>query len=150
MVMQFQYDPHGYASALLMLEKANHIPKAFAIAAAGKKNDLLSRVEIIMGVDKKPVISFNKLAGIFAGLLAVIALNALVILNRPASCQGGSAISTVWFISFRFFTGGIKRPYILLAKKHARSITNQLRTFSPVATATPACQRSKKITSFCL
>ena len=63
MVLQFQYDSHEYASALLMLEKTNHAEKILAIGAAGKKNDLLQRIELIMGVQKKPVISFNKLAG---------------------------------------------------------------------------------------
>lgn len=87
MVLQFQYDSHEYASALLALEKASHTRKPLAIAAAGKRNDLLHRVEIILGVQHKPVITFNKLAGLFAGLLCIIALNALLIVNRP-SVQG--------------------------------------------------------------
>jgi bla regulator protein blaR1 len=88
-VIQFQYDPHGYASALLVLEKANVQPRQFAMAAAGKRNDLLNRIEWIMGVEKKPVISFNKMAGALAGLLCVIALNALLILSKskPADAQ---------------------------------------------------------------
>ncbi|HEX7845896.1 MAG TPA: M56 family metallopeptidase [Chitinophagaceae bacterium] len=85
MVMQFQYDPHGYATALLELEKANHLPKILAVAAAGKKNDLLHRIEWIMGVQKKkPVISFNKIAAVFAGLLFIISLNALLIFSKPS------------------------------------------------------------------
>ncbi len=121
MVMQFQYDPHGYASALLILEKANHLPKKLAIAAAGRKNDLLNRVEHIMGVNKKPIISFNKLAGLFAGLLCVIALNALLIINKPATVHAGSfpALSS----PFSFFTGGINQHRVV-AKKTS---TNPLR-----------------------
>jgi bla regulator protein blaR1 len=92
MVIQFQYDPHGYASALLVLEKNNHFPKPLAVAAAGKKHDLLHRIEWIMGVQKKPVISFNKLAGVFAGLLCIIALNAVIILSKP-SMAGKSSVS---------------------------------------------------------
>ncbi len=84
MVLQFQYDSHEYASALLALEKASHARKPLTIAAAGKKNDLLHRVETILGVQHKPVITFNKLAGLFAGLLCIIALNALLIVNRPS------------------------------------------------------------------
>lgn len=84
MVLQFQYDSHEYASALLMLEKTNHAEKILAIGAAGKKNDLLQRIELIMGVQKKPVISFNKLAGLMAGLICVIAINALLLFSRPA------------------------------------------------------------------
>ena len=122
MVMQFQYDPHGYASALLILEKANRIPKAFAIAASGKKNDLLSRVEIIMGVDKKPVISFNKLAGLLAGLLAVIALNAIVILNRPHHSQISGKFDQL-ASPFAFFTGGMQKT-IHPARKTSAAFVN--------------------------
>ena len=82
MVMQFQYDRHDYASALLILEKNNHTIKPFAVGASGKKNDLLQRIELILGVNKKPVISFNRIAGLFAGSLFVIALNALILFGK--------------------------------------------------------------------
>ncbi len=85
MVLQFQYDSHEYATALLVLEKSGHTDKPLAIAASGKKNDLLQRVELIMGIRNKPVISFNKLAGLMAGLLCIIALNALLLFSKPAS-----------------------------------------------------------------
>ncbi len=85
MVMQFQYDPHGYATALLELEKANYLPKVLAVAASGKKNDLLHRIEWIMGVQKKKsMVSFNKVAAVFAGLLCIIGLNAVLILSKPS------------------------------------------------------------------
>jgi beta-lactamase regulating signal transducer with metallopeptidase domain len=87
MVLQFQYDSHEYASALLLLEKAGQASPAFSMPAGGKKADLLSRVELILGVEKKKVVSFNNLAGFFAGLLCVIALNALLIINKPASAN---------------------------------------------------------------
>ncbi len=93
MVMQFQYDPHGYATALLQLEKANHLPKLLAVAAAGKKNDLLHRIEWIMGVQKKPVISFNKVAAVFAGLLFIIGLNALLIFSKPSERDNATAFA---------------------------------------------------------
>ena len=93
MVVQFQYDPHGYASALLILEKANHYPRPLAVAASGKKYDLLHRIELILGIRKKPVISFNRLAGLFAGLLCVITLNALLIFSKPAKGNGQISFS---------------------------------------------------------
>jgi bla regulator protein BlaR1 len=83
MVLQFQYDSHDYATALLTLEKVNHQQRALAIGAGGKKNDLLHRVELIMGVHKKPVISANKLGGLLAGLLCIIGLNALLLFSQP-------------------------------------------------------------------
>ncbi|MBL7761785.1 MAG: M56 family metallopeptidase, partial [Chitinophagaceae bacterium] len=66
LVMQFQYDAHNYASALLMLEKNSIHAQQMAIAASGK-SDLLNRVERILNVEKKNVFSFNKMAGLFAG-----------------------------------------------------------------------------------
>lgn len=84
-VLQFQYEPHGYASALLALEKAAHTSAhTLAVAASGgKRNDLLTRIETIMGIRKKSVFSFNKLAGVMAALLCFISLNALLLLSKP-------------------------------------------------------------------
>lgn len=102
MVLQFQYNSHEYAAALLLLEKTSHTDKPLAIAAAGKKHDLLQRIESIMGVQQKPIISFNSLAGVFAALLCIIALNALLIISRPL--QGRQAISfTGLSTPFHFF-----------------------------------------------
>lgn len=82
MVLQFQYDSHEYATALLMLEKTNHIHKPLIVGAVGNKNDLLHRVELIMGIKKKPAFSLNKLAGLLAGLLCIIGLNVLLSMNE--------------------------------------------------------------------
>ena len=97
MVLQFQYNSYEYASALLTLEKANHQEQLLAIAAGGKKTDLLTRVELIMGVNKKPGISFNKIAGLLAGLLCIIALNALLLLTR--SNTGNQPLTLTHFSS---------------------------------------------------
>jgi bla regulator protein blaR1 len=105
MVMQYQYDPHGYASALLVLEKSNHLPKSLAVAAAGKKSDLFHRIEWIMGVKKKPVVSFNKLAGLFAGLLCIIFLNAIIILSKPMDKNLPVAAFSPMASPLYFFTG---------------------------------------------
>jgi beta-lactamase regulating signal transducer with metallopeptidase domain len=103
-VIQFQYDPLGYASALLMLEKVNYLPKSLAMASSGKKNDLLHRIECMMGVQKKQVISFNKLAGLFAGLLCFIALNALLIMSKPAKNSDSKSSLSHIQSPFYFFT----------------------------------------------
>jgi hypothetical protein len=83
LVIQFQYDPYGYASALLVLEKNNTAIQMMAIAAGGKKNDLLSRVEKILGLEKRKVYDFAKIGGLFAGLVCIIGLNLLFILGKP-------------------------------------------------------------------
>src|SRR6218665_2570725 len=87
MVIQFQYEPIGYASALLELEKSARISvtQSLAVAAAGgKKNQLLRRIELILGIRKKEVFSFHKLAGVLSAVLCFLALNALVIMSKPA------------------------------------------------------------------
>ena len=109
MVIQFRYDTHEYASALLILEKNNHCPKPLAMAAAGKKNDLLTRVEWILGIRRKPVLSFNKLAGLFAGLLCIIGLNALVIMTRPLNGNKNASFTRL-SSPFYFFTGDQEVP----------------------------------------
>ncbi len=50
LVMQFNYDPHVYVSALLSLEKSRHNYHPIAMAATGKNNKLLlQRVKRITG-----------------------------------------------------------------------------------------------------
>jgi len=87
-VIQFQYDPYGYASALLVLEKTNYARQNMAIAAAGQKNDLLHRIERILGADsyrqkKRRVPDLQKLGSLLAGLLCIISLNALFFFSSP-------------------------------------------------------------------
>ena len=83
MVMQFQYDPYGYASALLALEKNNYTRQNMVIAASGRKNDLLHRIERILGMEKRKVPDLQKLGSLLAGLLCVIGLNALFFFSTP-------------------------------------------------------------------
>lgn len=71
-VIEFQYDPHGYASALLMLEKGNMITQSIAIAASGKKHDLLSRIECILGVEKNHLFLLIKLPVYLPGCFALL------------------------------------------------------------------------------
>ncbi|MBK5270156.1 MAG: M56 family metallopeptidase, partial [Bacteroidia bacterium] len=85
MVMQFQYDSHDYATALLILEKTHYSSKPLAVAASGKKNDLLHRIELILGIQNKTVLSFNRFAGLLAAALCVIGINALLIISKPSN-----------------------------------------------------------------
>jgi beta-lactamase regulating signal transducer with metallopeptidase domain len=123
MVMQFQYDPHGYASALLTLEKANR-PSLLVLSAAGRKNDLLTRIEIILGIHKKPVVTFNRLAGFLATLLCIIGLNAILIWSKPQKGNKGvnfSALSS----PFYFFTGDENpAPVLVKAEEISPEIIN--------------------------
>jgi len=106
-VLQFQYEPHGYASALLALEKAAHTSHTLAVAASGgKRNDLLTRIETIMGIRKKPVFSFNKLAGVMAALLCFISLNALLLLSKPGESTIRPGLLTDLSGPFNLFAPG--------------------------------------------
>jgi len=82
-VMQFEYDPHGYASALLLLQKNNFMRQTMVVAASGQRNDLLHRIEKILGIEKRKTPDFQKLGGLLAGLICVIALNALFFFSSP-------------------------------------------------------------------
>lgn len=76
MVLQFEYDKFGYASALLELEKSSQLHLAMA---AANKHTLLHRIQRIVGVQRKPVFSTGHFAGAFAGLLMLLVINSLII-----------------------------------------------------------------------
>ncbi len=103
-VLHFQYDPHGYATALLMLEKTN-TSFSIALAAKGKKNDLLHRIETILGIEHNATPSFKKISGIFAGLICIIAIQALFIMSKPQK-EGSENFALLNATNpFYFFTG---------------------------------------------
>lgn len=77
MVLQFQYSSKDYATALLTLEKEQQ-QKALSIAASGRTADLISRVELILGISKQPAFPVYRLAGVAASLVVVMFINALL------------------------------------------------------------------------
>ena len=110
MVLQFQYDSHEYARALLELEKANHSIKSLAIAASGKKNYLLHRIELILGVQKKSETFYNKLAGLMAGVICVIAINSLLLFSNTLSGKSATLLTSVQS-HYNPYTKGIINEY---------------------------------------
>jgi bla regulator protein BlaR1 len=81
MVLQFGYDKVSYASALLSLEKTSLQSHVFVLGAAGKRN-LLSRIEKIIGVEKKLSFGLNHFMGLAAALLCIFVFNSLLITSR--------------------------------------------------------------------
>lgn len=82
LVLQFGYDRVGYASALLLLEKASSRHQVLTLAATGKKY-LLTRIEKIIGMEKKNKgMKMNHLAGWMAALLCVVAFNSVLIIRE--------------------------------------------------------------------
>jgi beta-lactamase regulating signal transducer with metallopeptidase domain len=78
MVIQFQYKPCHYATALLTLEKNRLIPVTYGIAASGKnEKQLLARIERIIGINDKPVRIYK--AGV--ALLALLFLLLILIVH---------------------------------------------------------------------
>jgi hypothetical protein len=70
MVIQFQYHPHNYASALLTLEKSRMGSLTYGIAACGKnQQQLLTRIERILGMQHKQTGIFQLSACLIALLL---------------------------------------------------------------------------------
>lgn len=127
-VMQFQYDPYGYASALLTLEKSNYLPKPLAVAASGKRNDLLHRIEWMLGIQKKQTISFNKLAGLLAGLFCFITLNGLLLLSKPnkriTSSSLADVTSPMYFFSENNRDVARQKPVALPEELPSSSVVN--------------------------
>ncbi len=86
LVLQFQYEPGGYAAALLTLEKAACRKRSLAVAASGSRSsELLQRIESILGISKQPAISYHRIGAVLAGLLCVITMNAVIILSKPGA-----------------------------------------------------------------
>jgi bla regulator protein blaR1 len=99
MVLQFGYDKLSYASALLSLEKTSLQSHVFVLRAAGKRN-LLSRIEKIVGIEKKLGFRFNHFAGLVAALLCLFTFNSLLILSKektPASISFNSLENPFYF-----------------------------------------------------
>ncbi|HUC79846.1 MAG TPA: M56 family metallopeptidase [Flavisolibacter sp.] len=91
-VLQFGYDKVGYASALLHLEKTSAQHKALLLAAAGKQN-LLTRIEKIVGMEKKKTFRLVQIVPLLLAMLCVLLFNSVLIIKdaqtgKPMSYNG--------------------------------------------------------------
>lgn len=142
MVMQFEYDPHGYASALLFLEKNNFVRQTIAVAASGQRRDLLHRIEKILGIEKRKVPDFRKLGGLLAGLICVIGLNTLFFFSSPVIKNSSIALSA------------FANPFYQLASDGNESVIEKPVANKPTQTKTMVAKKKtstsirKKIESF--
>ena len=89
LVLQFGYDKVGYASALLHLEKASAQHKTLLLAAAGKQN-LLTRIEKIVGMEKKKTFRLIQIVPLFLAMICVLLFNSVLIIK---DAQTGKAMS---------------------------------------------------------
>ncbi|MBL0152621.1 MAG: M56 family metallopeptidase [Chitinophagaceae bacterium] len=75
LVLQFQYDAYQYATALLQLEKSSHDSKPLLLPAGGHhKNDLLKRVEVLLGIQESKLISWGKISSVCFALLCTVGM----------------------------------------------------------------------------
>lgn len=88
MVLQFQYDTHEYASALLLLEKLSREQQLLMLRAAGNGNELLQRIESIMGVQQRANGFLRRFTSVLAALLCVIGVNAILLLSKSIGVKG--------------------------------------------------------------
>jgi beta-lactamase regulating signal transducer with metallopeptidase domain len=81
LVLQYGYEKVGYASALLTLEKLSARQRALALGATGTYY-LLSRIEKIVGMEKKKGFKRNQLAAILAALFCIVLFNSILIIRE--------------------------------------------------------------------
>ena len=106
MVLQFQYKPGEYASALLRLEQNKH--RQMVMAAAGKNHDLLHRIESILGMRNKGWNPARQFSIAFLTMLGITLLHFFVSVNKQAPKQ-----------SFYTLSNELSPYYFLTGKKGA-------------------------------
>src|SRR6187200_2912884 len=91
MVLQFQYKPGEYASALLRLEQSKH--RQMVMAAAGKNHDLLNRIESILGMRNKGWNPGRQLSIAFLTMMGITLFTFFVSVNKQGPKQGFYTLS---------------------------------------------------------
>lgn len=94
LVLQFGYDKVGYASALLHLEKSSGRHQALAMAAAGKQN-LLTRIEKIVGMEKKKTFKLVQIVPLIVAMFCVLLFNSVLIIKDAKTGEAMSYTSDV-------------------------------------------------------
>lgn len=82
MVLQFQYNPHEYASALLTLEQVSRSQRLLMLGAAGSGKNLLLRIESIMGVQQKQKFSLQRAGFLLASVVMILVINSVISLSK--------------------------------------------------------------------
>ena len=119
MVLQFGYDKVSYASALLSLEKTSLQSHSFVLGAAGRRN-LLSRIEKIIGIERKIAFGFNHFMGLLAALFCIFIFNSLLITSKERNALSLSFNNLA--NPFYFFEEIESSPPVVQNKKAERTI----------------------------
>ncbi|MET0637553.1 MAG: M56 family metallopeptidase [Chitinophagaceae bacterium] len=118
-VLQFQYEPHGYASALLALEREARQLQVLTIpASSGKKSQLLHRIESIMGIRKNEGFSPMKMLRTGAGIVCCFFFLVLVMLSHPVKVKIAEDRLSSYFSPFLVFPTEERPVSISLAENN--------------------------------
>jgi beta-lactamase regulating signal transducer with metallopeptidase domain len=90
LVLQFQYQGHEYAAALLSLEKLSRTQQLLVLGAAGQGKELLHRIETILGVQRKRPFSLRQFTGILTAVFYIITLNILFLIGQGVTLKARS------------------------------------------------------------
>ena len=111
-VLQFGYDKVGYASALLHLEKAGGRQHTLALAAAGKQN-LLTRIEKIVGMEKKQSFKLVQIVPLFLAVICVLLFNSVLIIKDAGHGDGLVYTSDMVFTPLPMNSEGPAKKHLL-------------------------------------
>lgn len=123
MVLQFQYKPGEYASALLRLEQSKQRP--MVMAAAGKNADLLHRIESILGMRNKGWNPLRQLSFALFAMLGIVLFHFLVSVDQKANDQKIYTLSSE-LSPYHFLNGKAVKLNNVMAKKMAVNKKNDL------------------------
>ncbi|RYF82874.1 MAG: M56 family metallopeptidase [Chitinophagaceae bacterium] len=115
LVLQFGYDKVGYASALLHLEKKSGRHKELALAAAGRQN-LLTRIEKIVGMEKKKTFRLIQIVPLFAAMVCVLLFNSVLIIKDAKSGASMAYTNDTVFVPWQLNGGHEKEKQFVPAK----------------------------------
>jgi beta-lactamase regulating signal transducer with metallopeptidase domain len=102
LVLQFGYDKVGYAAALLHLEKTSGKHAVLTLAAAGKQN-LLARIEKIVGMEKKKSFKLIQVVPLFAAMICVLLFNSVLIIKDAKNGAGISYANDGTLMSWQLY-----------------------------------------------
>ncbi|HRG82308.1 MAG TPA: M56 family metallopeptidase [Chitinophagaceae bacterium] len=87
LVLQFQYAGYDYASALLSLEKLSHTRQFLVLGAGGNNQELLGRIESILGVQPKKKLSLRQFTTALTAIFYILLLQTMFLLGRTVTMK---------------------------------------------------------------
>lgn len=123
-VLRFQYSPKEYATALLQLQQAARQPQTFIIAATGK-DELLQRVELILGIQRKKSTQVGRFTAIIAFMITGMLFFDSV-KSKKARDNGSTNSATASYTSTpKEITGPVIKNELRLASDEATTETTE-------------------------